>query len=417
MALSQQLQNPTRSFDAEFEREHFPILNQRIHGLPLAYLDNGATTQKPVCVIDAMNTYYREYNANVHRGVHTLSEIATEALEHSRAIITEFINAKDWHEIVFTKGTTDGLNLLAHTFATDHLHAGDEVLISAMEHHSNIVPWQLACERTGATLRVIPMDANGVLDQEAYARLLSDKTKVVSLIHVSNALGTVNPIKTMTQSAHARGIPVIIDGAQSIAHMPIDVQDLECDFFVFSGHKVYGPTGVGVLYGKREWLERLPPYQGGGDMIRQVTFEKTEYNELPYRFEAGTPPIAEIIGLGKAVQYLDQLDFAAIKDHESELLQYLEEQLGAMLGIRIIGHAQQKAGICSFTLEGAHPHDLGTVLDGYGVAVRAGHHCAMPVMDFFKVPATVRASIALYNTPSDIEQLIDALMQARSLLL
>ncbi len=390
-------------------RHHFPLLRQLVNGKPLVYFDNAATSQKPQVVIDAMVRYYETENSNIHRGVHYLSERATQAYEGVRTKVRDFMHAEDQREIVFVRGATEAINLVAHSFGRRYVHAGDEILVSEMEHHSNIVPWQILCEELGATLKVIPMNDRGELLVEEYERLLSEKTKIVAVTHVSNALGTVNPIKELVARAHARGIPVLVDGAQAVPHIRVDVQDLDCDFYAFSAHKMFGPTGVGVLYGKRKWLEEMPPYQGGGDMIKSVTFEKTTYNDLPYKFEAGTPNIGGGIGLGAAIDYLHEIDLNAIQQLEHDLLFYATEKILTIPGVRIIGTAQQKAGVLSFTMQGIHPHDIGPILDLEGVAIRTGHHCAQPVMKHFGVPATARASFALYNTKEEVDAFIKAL--------
>ena len=390
-------------------RKDFPLLHQRVHGKPLVYLDNAATTQKPQSVIDALTRYYTAENANVHRGIHTLSEQATQAYEGAREKVRHFLNAAETHEIVFVRGATEAINLVAQSYGRSFLSAGDEIVISAMEHHSNIVPWQMVCEQVGAQLRVIPFTHTGELVLNEYERLLNERTKVVAVTHVSNALGTINPVKELIERAHARHIPVLVDGAQAAPHLPVDVQDLDCDFYAFSGHKLYGPTGIGVLYGKAALLERMPPYQGGGDMISVVTFEKTHYNTLPYKFEAGTPNIAGVIGLGAALDYIQELGLDRIAAYEAALLAYATDALSAIPGLQIIGTAQEKAGVISFVLDCAHPHDIGTILDREGVAIRAGHHCAMPVMQRFGVPATARASFACYNTHQEVDALVQGM--------
>ena len=387
-------------------KNDFPILKQDIHGKPLVYLDSSATSQKPSCVIDALTHYYEQDNANVHRGVYELSQRATQAFERTRARVKEFINAPHVHEIIFVKGTTEAINLVAQSFGRSQCKAGDEVIISAMEHHSNIVPWQMLRDQIGIVLRVIPITDTGEIDLDAYQKLFSARTKMVSIVHASNALGTINPIKKMVEIAHAHQVPVLVDGAQACPHMPVDVQDLDCDFYAFSAHKAYGPTGVGVLYGKTKLLEKMPPYQGGGDMIESVSFEKTTYNKLPFKFEAGTPNIAGVIGFDRALKYLQEIGMQNIADHEQELLAYATKQLLTVPGLRIIGTAAQKVGVISFVLADIHPHDIGTILDHEGIAVRAGHHCAMPVMQRFNVPATVRASFGLYNSKEDIDALL-----------
>jgi len=400
------------AFDEARLREDFPILRRTVHGKPLVYLDNAATSQKPQCVIDCEARYYCELNANIHRGVHSLSQQATGAYEAARDTVRRFINAAGREEIVFVRGTTEAINLVAASYG-QRLKPGDEILISEMEHHSNIVPWQLLCERSGTVLRVAPIDEAGALMLDEFKRRLNARTRLVAVTHVSNALGTINAVKRIIDLAHARGIAVLIDGAQAAAHIKIDVQALDCDFYAFSSHKLYGPTGVGVLYGKAALLEAMPPYQGGGDMIRQVTFAKTTFNDLPYKFEAGTPNIAGVIGLGAAIDYVSALGLDAIAAHEHELLAYATERAGAVRGLRLIGTASDKAGILSFVVDGVHPHDVGTILDDEGVAVRAGHHCAMPVMDHFHVSATVRASFAMYNTRAEVDALFRAVREAQ----
>jgi cysteine desulfurase/selenocysteine lyase len=401
------------ALDVERIREDFPILSERVHGKPLIYLDNAATSQKPRAVLDAITRYYSRENSNVHRGVHFLSERATAAYEGARAKVRAFINAAEEREIVFVRGTTEGINLVARSYGKKFLKRGDEIVVSAMEHHSNIVPWQMLCEETGARLRVLPMNERGELLLAEFEPLLTDNTKLVSIVHVSNALGTVNPVKQIIQSAHARGVPVLLDGAQAAPHLRIDVHDLDCDFYLFSGHKLFGPTGIGVLYGKARWLEAMPPYQGGGDMILSVSFEKTVYNELPYKFEAGTPHIAGAVGLGAAIDYVTAVGIEAIGAYEDELLAYATDALAAIPGARIIGTARKKAGVLSFILSGVHAHDIGTILDHEGVAIRTGHHCAMPVMQRFGVPATARASFCFYNTRREVDALVRGLQQVR----
>ena len=393
-------------FNAERVRADFPILHQQVNGKPLFYLDNGATAQKPQAVIDELVRYYTTENANVHRGVHTLSQHATDDYEGARAKVKRLLNAADDHEIVFTRGTTDSLNMVAQSFARDNLGPGDEVIVSNMEHHSNIVPWQMLREDKGIVLRVVPIDDSGELLMDEFEAMLSPRTKLVSITHVSNALGTILPVEQIIAMAHAQGVPVMLDGAQAVPHMAVDVRKLDCDFYVFSGHKLFGPTGIGVLYGKAELLEALPPVQGGGDMIKSVTFEKTIYNDLPYKFEAGTPNIAGAIGLGAAIDYVQSVGYDSFVAYEDELLDYGTKALEQIEGLRIIGTAPHKAGILSFVLENVHPHDIGTILDAEGVAVRTGHHCAQPVMQRFQIPATVRASLAMYNTREDIDALV-----------
>ena len=394
------------SFDVEKIRRDFPILKERVHGKPLVYLDNGATSQKPQVVIDTLDRYYKSENSNIHRGVHYLSERATSSYEASREKIRQFINAENGHEIVFVRGTTEAINLVAQSYGRTFLKAGDEIVISAMEHHSNIVPWQMLCGQIGARLRVVPINHNGEFVLDEYRRLLSENTKLVSLTHISNALGTIVPVKEAVRLAHERGVPVLLDGAQAVPHLKVDVRDIGCDFYAFSGHKLFGPTGVGVLYGKSELLDAMPPYQGGGDMISLVTFEKTHYNVLPYKFEAGTPNIAGGIGLGAAIDYLNGFNWEAVCAHENHLMAYATNALSEIPSIRIIGTAQDKAGVLSFVFDHIHAHDVGTILDQEGVAIRAGHHCAMPVMQRFGVPATARASFALYNNREDVDALV-----------
>lgn len=399
------VQRARPAYDVASARADFPIFREAVNGKPLVYLDNAATTQKPRAVLDALAGFYTKECANIHRGVHYLSERATESYEMARKKVRRFINATSVHEIVFVRGTTEAINLVAQTYGRVNVGIDDEILITGMEHHSNIVPWQLLCEEKGARLIVAPVDSRGQLLMDRFERLLGAKTRLVAVTHVSNALGSVNPIHEIVDLAHRRGIPVLVDGAQSIPHAPIDVQQLDCDFFAFSGHKMYGPTGIGVLYGKERLLESMPPYQGGGDMISSVTFEKTVYNRLPYKFEAGTPNVAGAIGLGAAVDYLGSLGLDGIHAHEQELLAYGTAVLREIEGLRLIGTAREKAGVVSFVLEGIHPHDIGTILDQDGIAIRTGHHCAQPLMDFFNVPATARASIGLYNTKEDIDAL------------
>ncbi|HEY3448324.1 MAG TPA: cysteine desulfurase [Myxococcales bacterium] len=401
------------SFDAQAVRRDFPILFTEVHGKPLVYLDNAATTQKPRSVIDAISGYYLTTNANIHRGVHLLSERATQAHEQARSKVRRFINAADTKEIIFVRGATEGINLVAQTWGRQNLKAGDEVLVSQMEHHSNIVPWQLLCEEKGAKLRVIPMSDAGELDLEAYGKMLRPQTKMVALVHVSNALGTVNPVQKMIARAHEAGAKVLLDGAQSIPHLKIDVRALDADFFAFSGHKLYGPTGIGVVYGKQALLEAMPPYQGGGDMIRSVTFEKTLFNELPYKFEAGTPDIAGAIGLGAAIDYLEKVGLEAGAAWERELLTYGTEKLSAVAGITLVGTAREKAGVLAFVMGDIHPHDIGTILDQDGIAIRTGHHCAQPVLERLGLTATARASFAIYNTREDVDRLVQGLQRVK----
>lgn len=397
------------TYPIEQIRADFPILNEKIRNKPLVYLDNAASCQKPQAVIDSMVKLYSHDYANVHRGVHTLSVRSTDQMESARHKIKTFINAASDKEIIFVRGATEAVNLISQTYGRANIHAGDEILITAMEHHSNIVPWQMLCEQTGAILKVAPMNVAGELLMDEFEQLLSAKTKLVAVVHMSNALGTLNPVEQIIALAHAKNIPVMLDGAQAIPHTAVDVQKLDCDFYVFSGHKLYGPSGVGVLYGKQALLEAMPPYQGGGDMIRTVSFEKSTYAGLPYKFEAGTPAIAEIIGLGAAVDYLNTIGMQAIADHEASLLAYVTQQALQIDGLNIIGEAKEKGAILSFTLGRIHPHDIGTMLDSLGIAIRAGHHCAMPVMEFYQVPATARASFAMYNTKAEIDVLISGI--------
>jgi cysteine desulfurase/selenocysteine lyase len=393
-------------------REDFPILRQQVRGHELIYFDSAASSQKPRVVIEALRNFYEHDNANVHRGLHTLSGRATEAYEHARQRVAEYIGAASSDEIIFTRGTTESINLAAASYGRKHLKPGDEIVISWMEHHSNIVPWQMVCEGTGAILRVVPINDAGELRLDEYERLLNPRTRLVSVAHVSNALGTINPIREIIALAHRRHVPVLVDGAQAVPHMPVDVQALDCDFYAFSGHKMYGPTGIGVLYGKAELLEAMPPYQGGGDMISSVTFEKTVYNTLPHKFEAGTPYVAGPIGLAAAIDYLDAVGLEQIAAHEHDLLAYATEAVAAIPGVQLIGTAREKASVLSFVLEGVHPHDLGTILDQDGIAIRSGHHCAQPVMERFGVPATSRASFGLYNTREEVDALVTGIDKA-----
>ncbi len=390
-------------------RHHFPLLRQRVNGKALVYFDNAATSQKPQVVIDAIMRYYQEENSNVHRGVHTLSEKATEAYEGVRAKVQEFIHAASPREIIFVRGTTEAINLVAASYGRKAVGKGDEVLISAMEHHSNIVPWQILCQERGAQLRVIPMNDAGELMLPDYERLLGARTRIVALTHVSNSLGTINPVREMIAMAHRRGIPVLLDGAQAVPHMEVNLRDLDCDFYAFSAHKMFGPTGIGILYGKEALLDEMPPYQSGGDMIKSVTFEKTVYNDLPHKFEAGTPSIAGAVGLGAAIDYLRQIGIDGVAAFEHELLAYATERVSEIPRLRIIGTARDKASVLSFVIEGIHPHDIGTILDDEGIAIRTGHHCAQPVMQRFGIPATARASFAFYNTKEEVEVLVKAL--------
>jgi cysteine desulfurase/selenocysteine lyase len=402
-------------FDVQRIRKDFPLLDQTVNGKPLVYFDNGATSQKPRAVINTISDYYETINANIHRGVHTLSQLATDAYEQSRAIVQNHINAAHLHEIIFTSGTTSAINLVAASF-TPFLKPGDEVLISALEHHSNIVPWQFLCQRTGASLKVIPMDLNGELRMDVFESLLSEKTKMVAVGHISNALGTVNPIKHIIDKAHESGAAVLIDGAQAVPHLRPDVQKLDCDFYAFSGHKMCGPTGVGILYGKEAWLNKLPPYQGGGEMIKEVTFEVSTYADLPHKFEAGTPNIAGGIGLGAAIGYLESVGMENIAAYEQELLDYATQELLEIDGLRIYGTAKEKAPVISFNIDGLHPYDVGTICDKMGIAVRTGHHCAQPVMAFCNIPGTVRASLSFYNTKEEVDALVAALHKAKLML-
>jgi cysteine desulfurase / selenocysteine lyase len=401
------------AYDVQAVRHDFPILRERVHDKPLVYLDNAATTQKPQTVIDRLTTFYAHENANVHRGVHLLSERATNAYEDARRTVCRFLNAADPREVVFVRGTTEAINLVAQSYGRSHIGPGDEIVITTMEHHSNIVPWQMLCEQTGARLRVVAITDAGELRLDAYEAALSERTKIVAVVHVSNALGTINPVAEIVRFAHGRGIPVLVDGAQAVAHMPVDVRRLDCDFYTFSGHKIFGPTGIGVLYAKAPLLEAMPPYQGGGDMISSVTFERTLYNVLPYKFEAGTPNIAGAIGLAAALDYVDAIGLDRINAYERELLAYGTDALSQIAGLRLTGTAADKAGILAFALEGVHPHDIGTILDRQGIAIRTGHHCCQPLMDRLGVPATARASLALYNTREEIDALAAALDTVR----
>ncbi|MFB9078260.1 aminotransferase class V-fold PLP-dependent enzyme [Flavobacterium procerum] len=401
--------------DIQKIRADFPILSQTVNGKPLVYFDNGATSQKPQVVIDAEVKYYNEINANIHRGVHTLSQLATDAYEISRGKVKEHINAKHAHEVLFTSGTTHGINLVANGFASI-LKPGDEVVVSSLEHHSNIVPWQMLCEKTGAILKVIPIDQNGELIVSEFDALLSEKTKIVTVNHISNALGVINPIKYIIDKAHAVGAAVLIDGAQAVPHLKPDVQELDCDFYAFSGHKMCGPTGTGILYGKEEWLNKLPPYQGGGEMIKEVTFEKTTYADLPHKFEAGTPNIAGGIVLGTAIDYLNEIGFDKIHEYENELLEHATKRLNEIEGIRIYGNTKNKASVVSFNIDGIHPYDIGSIIDKLGIAVRTGHHCAQPIMNFFCIPGTIRASFSFYNTKEEIDAMVDAVKKAQTML-
>lgn len=405
------------SYDINAIRKDFPILQRQVYKRPLVYLDNAATTQKPESVVNSIVNYYHHENSNIHRGVHYLSQVATEAYENARSRIQKFINATHRHEIIFTRGTTEAINLVAYSFGKQFIKAGDVIVLSRLEHHSNIVPWQILCEDRGATIKVIPINEAGEIDQDAYESLLDEHVRIVSIAHVSNALGTVNPVKEMIQKAHAHGIPVMIDGAQAIAHSTVDVQDMDADFYCFSGHKMYGPMGIGVLYGKEKWLEAMPPYQGGGEMIDTVTFEKTVYNELPFKFEAGTPNVCDTLGLIAAMDYMEVIGMDAIAAYEHELLSYATERVSAINGIRLIGTARDKAGVLSFLPDGIHPYDMGTILDKLGIAVRTGNHCAQPLMDSLGIAGTIRASFALYNTKQEIDTLADAIVRVKEMFL
>jgi len=425
MSAFPDVQRPTReprpsaavAIDVDAVRRDFPILSRQVHGRPLVYLDNAASSQKPRAVIEAERCLYEEYYANVHRGVHSLSQQSTDAYEAARAKVQAFLNAASTREIIFTRGTTEAINLVASTFGRTKIQAGDEVLVSGLEHHSNIVPWQMVCEEKGARLRSVPIDDDGEVILEELERRLTPRTRILGMAHVSNALGTINPVKRIVEMAHARGVPVLLDGAQAAPHAAVDVQAIGCDFYAFSGHKIYGPSGIGILYGKTSLLEEMPPYQGGGDMILSVSFEKTTYNELPYKFEAGTPNIAGVVGLGAALDWVSGIGLDRIAAHEHELLEYATPRLLEIPGLRIIGTAREKAAVLSFVVEGVHPHDMGTVLDYDGVAVRTGHHCAQPVMERFGVPATTRASLAVYNTKREIDVLVAGIERAREMFL
>ncbi|MFC1720348.1 cysteine desulfurase [Pseudomonadota bacterium] len=407
--------NAKRPFEVTEVREDFPILQRTVHGKPLVYFDTAASSQRPLAVIEAIDNFYREHNANVHRGVHTLSQEATDLYEDGRRKLARFINAPSWREIVFTRGTTESINLVAQSFLRPVLKPGDEILITHMEHHSNIVPWQMVCGQTGASLKVVPINQRGELEMEALESMLSERVKLLGVVHISNALGTINPVKEICAMARRFEIPVLVDGAQAMPHAAVDVQDLGCDFYCLSGHKMYGPTGIGALWAHQAILEAMPPWQGGGEMINRVTFEKTTWNDVPAKFEAGTPHIAGGVGLAAAIDYLSRFDMAEIAAHEHRVLEYATEKLLEIEGLRIIGTARNKAGVISFTLGDIHPHDLGTIIDHYGIAVRTGHHCAMPVMQFFNVPATARVSLGMYNTESEVDALVDALHQAREM--
>lgn len=401
--------------DIQKIRSQFPILESKVYDKQLVYLDNAATNQKPECVIKALENYYLTQNSNIHRGVHYLSQEATAAYEKVREQITGFIHAKHAHEIIFTRGTTESINLVASSFCKRYVNEGDEILVSAMEHHSNIVPWQMACEERGAKLKVIPMNLHGELMMETLPHLLTEKVKLIAVAHVSNALGTINPIEEIITKAHEKGIPVLIDGAQAVAHLQVDVQKLDCDFYCFSGHKMYGPMGIGVMYGKEKYLNDMPPYQGGGEMISEVTFKKTTYNELPFKFEAGTPNVGDVLGLGEAINFIQDTGIDFIAQTGEELVKYCEKSLLEEGGITLIGTAEEKAGVVSFLIDNVHPYDAGTIIDRLGVAVRTGHHCAQPVMDFFKIPGTIRASFSVYNTKEEIDTLIEAIKKVKAM--
>ena len=404
-----EIQNQTEGFDVEKIREDFPILHQEVNGKPLVYLDNAATSQKPKSVIDSIEKYYRGYNSNIHRGVHTLSENATEAYESARIKVRDFIHANSTKEIVFVRGATEAINLVAQSFGRNTLGSEDEIIITELEHHANIVPWQLLSQQTGAKLKYVPINDNGELVESEYKKLLNEKTRIVAVGHISNALGTINPIENMINLAHEYGAKVLIDGAQATSHTSVDVKKLDCDFYVFSGHKLFGPTGIGVLYGKEDLLEKMPPYQGGGDMIKMVTMKETQYNELPHKFEAGTPNISGVIGLGAAIDYVNKIGLENIGNHEKQLLDYANQMASEITGLKFIGTAKNKTSILSFTLDGIHPHDVGTILNNEGIAIRTGHHCAMPVMEYFKIPATSRASFSFYNTHAEVDVLIEGI--------
>ena len=404
-----EIQNQTEGFDVEKIREDFPILHQEVNGKPLVYLDNAATSQKPKSVIDSIEKYYRGYNSNIHRGVHTLSENATEAYESARIKVRDFIHANSTKEIVFVRGATEAINLVAQSFGRNTLGSEDEIIITELEHHANIVPWQLLSQQTGAKLKYVPINDNGELVESEYKKLLNEKTRIVAVGHISNALGTINPIENMINLAHEYGAKVLIDGAQATSHTSVDVKKLDCDFYVFSGHKLFGPTGIGVLYGKEDLLEKMPPYQGGGDMIKMVTMKETQYNELPHKFEAGTPNISGVIGLGAAIDYVNKIGLENIENHEQQLLDYANQMASEITELKFIGTAKNKTSILSFTLDGIHPHDVGTILNNEGIAIRTGHHCAMPVMEYFQIPATSRASFSFYNTHAEVDVLIEGI--------
>jgi cysteine desulfurase/selenocysteine lyase len=396
-------------------RKEFPILNQQVNKRPLVYLDNAATTQKPKVVINALSDYYKEFNSNVHRGVHTLSQMATEAYENSRITVQKSINAAHKHEIVFTRGTTEAINLVAYSFGERYIHEGDEILITGLEHHSNIVPWQLLAQRKNARVNVVPVNDRGELILDNLDKLLTDNTRIMAVNHVSNTLGTINPIKEIVAQAHKKGIPVLVDGAQGMPHMDVDVQELDADFYCFSAHKVYGPMGIGVLYGKESWLNEMPPYQGGGEMINQVSFEETTFNELPYKFEAGTPNVGDVIGMQKALEFVEDIGKENIRNIEAELLKYATDKLLGIEGLKIYGEAEKKTSVISFLLDGIHPYDAGTIIDKLGIAVRTGHHCTQPLMDRYEIPGTIRASFAVYNTLEEVDALVDAIQRVKTM--
>jgi len=403
-------------FDVQSIRDQFPVLKEEMNGKPLIFLDSAASSQKPLSVINRMSEYYEKNHANVHRGVYQLSQKATDLFEEGREKVRSFINAASTQEVIFTRGTTESINLLANSFAKKYINKGDEVIISSMEHHSNIVPWQMVCEERGATLKIIPINEKGEIKMDEFEALITPQTKMIAVVHVSNALGTINPVKEIIDIAHNHNVPVMLDGAQATLHTPIDVQDLDVDFYVFSGHKVYGPTGIGILYGKKEYLDEMPPYHGGGEMIETVTFEKTTYNELPFKFEAGTPDIAGVVGLSKAIDFVQSIGYDVIHNHEQQLLEYAMNELSQIDGIQFIGTADQKASVISFNIEGAHPYDVGTILDKLGIAVRTGHHCTQPLMNLFGIPGTVRASFAIYNTKEDVDALVEGVRRAAKML-
>lgn len=403
------------TFDVDRIRTHFPILGQMVRHHQLVYFDNGATSQHPLAVTDAVSDYYNRYNSNVHRGVHHLSQVATQAMEDTRRRVARFINATHPHEVIFTRGTTEAINLVAFSFGQTFLKPGDEILLTALEHHSNIVPWQMACQRTGASLKVIPVNPAGEIDPGDVLKLIGPRTRLVTLAHVSNALGTINPVKEITRMAHQHNIPVLVDGAQAVPHLRVDMQEIGCDFYAFSGHKMYAPMGIGVLYGREEWLNRLEPWQGGGEMIETVTFEKTTYNQLPYKFEAGTPDVGGIIGLGAAIAYLADIGFDEAIRYEEQLLHYATQTIGSMEGVTLVGTAREKTGVLSFLVDNVHPYDAGTIIDHFGIAVRTGHHCAQPLMDHLKIPGTIRASFSFYNTMEEVDRLVEAIAKVKEM--